>query len=277
VIAILLGFLGSIHPFFDLFSIPRVHLIRLALAFLAILFFELQKSLLVALSLAILISSYLREKPTDESESGSVSIYTKNLLHNTTDNSDLISDITDLSPDIVVFQEVSRRNRQALEVLGSVYLYQALCPWGGWNGIAILSKAKIQESSTRCSKKRSLMAVKIEEASRAFWVVGVHLQQPWPDVQFAHLSEALPILEGFDAGVIVAGDFNSVPWSFTAKKIGEITATNAVGPFFGTYGWGPISIPIDQVWGRGGYASRRPRFGSDHFGVFATTSPSRFE
>ena len=100
--------------------------------------------------------------------------------------------------------------------------------------------------------------------------MNVHLQQPWPDAQWRHLGLSLTLIDDLTGPVIAAGDFNTVPWSAAAQKIGEFTNTQPIAPAIPTF-WvqGLWGLPLDQIWAAGGAVQRRPKFGSDHFGLVA--------
>ena len=209
-------------------------------------------------------------------EPGSVRVYTKNLWYANREANLVVADLLKMKPDIVFLQEVSSNNTSIMQEMESELPFQALCPWQGWNGMAILSRWPLSDTEPLCSPKRSLMTVRIESPDGPFWAVGVHLQQPWPDVQWQHLEQALPILQNLDGSAIVAGDFNTVPWSAAARTIGSLTGTSPVRPQSATFRiWG-IPLPLDQVWARDGRAQTRPKLGSDHLGVLADVWPSKY-
>ena len=115
-------------------------------------------------------------------------------------------------------------------------------------------------------------------------VLGVHA--PWPShptLQRDH-DLLLPIVRSYPtATTILAGDFNSTPWSFSRQRddrdFGLIRRTRAV------FTW-PIAayrrrliplLPIDHVYAGAGWATvkveRGPTLGSDHYPVAVTLAP----
>ncbi|MEJ6401890.1 endonuclease/exonuclease/phosphatase family protein [Yoonia sp. 2307UL14-13] len=227
------------------------------------------------MTLLTLLSIMAMSRVTGDGKAGPIRVYSKNLWHGNAKVAALAADITDATPDIVFLQEVSETNGDLLSVLRSQLSYQARCPWQGWNGMAILSRWPLSRDTTRCSPERSLMAVRVMKADGPFWAVGVHLQQPWPDVQWEHLESAFPTLSGIEDGAVVAGDFNTVPWSAAARKIGQLTNTKVVPPELTTFNLWGVGLPLDQVWTLGGKARLRPLLGSDHHGVVAEVWPSK--
>ncbi len=270
----LVGFLGSVHPMFDAIAIGRWVAICVMLLFLFLRAALGGQFVAAALTLGVFIVVAGMSRTNFDGEAGSVRIYTKNLWYANDQVAAVVADIQAMNPDVVFLQEVSETNRAILSELEELLPYQSLCPWQGWNGIAILSRWPFEADARRCSPERSLMARRVLRPEGSFWAVGVHLQQPWPDIQWQHLEQGLPVLDGIDDGAIVAGDFNTVPWSAAARKIGKLTGTNPVPlrqPTFRLWG---VGLPLDQVWALGGRAVRRPQNGSDHFGVAADVWPS---
>jgi len=263
-----LGYLGSLHPMLDAIAIGR----RLAFAIMAVCLAGLillsgQRALAAAFAAIISLAGGAwfmsgQDKP------GPLRIYSKNLLYTAPIDEALIKDIKAAAPDIVVLQEISRHNRNVLEMLRSDFPHQTICPLQGWNGMAVLSRWPQSQNPPRCSAIRSLMSVRINRPDAPFWVVNAHLQQPWPDYQWADLTEALWVIEGLDAPAVVAGDFNTVPWAAAPAKVGRMTRTTPVNPQPKTYTLWGVNLPLDQIWAQGGTVQRRPKFQSDHAGLF---------
>ncbi len=270
----ILGFLGHLHPIFDALTIGRWIAIYVLLLCLFLLVLLNRRYVLAALALAALVLVVANSRVAGDGEAGNIRVYTKNLWHGNVEITALAADIANANPDIVVLQEVSENNVALMSSLQSILPHQARCPWQGWNGIAILSRRPLSNDATRCSPERSLMVVKVIGHDGPFWVVGVHLQQPWPDVQWAHLERALPVLSEVNGNAIVAGDFNTVPWSAAAKTIGHLTNTKAIPPRLTTFRLWGVGLPLDQIWALGGKAELRPMIGSDHYGVVADVWPS---
>lgn len=108
--------------------------------------------------------------------------------------------------------------------------------------------------------------------------VSLHLRWPWPKGQAAHIAALEPQLRALPRPVVVAGDFNQVPWSAAVARIAAATDTRVVPGQritlrqFG--GW--LRIPIDHVlvprdWA--GTAQTSGAFGSDHQALTAQIGP----
>jgi len=119
----------------------------------------------------------------------------------------------------------------------------------------------------------------------AVTVLGVHA--PWP----SHLTYKrdhdllVPIVRSYPpATTILAGDFNSTPWSFARQRddraFGLIRRTRAVFTYpIAAYRRRLIAVlPIDHVYAGRGWATvsveRGPTLGSDHYPVVVTLAPT---
>ncbi len=270
---LIFGLLGHLHPMFDAIAIGRWVAIY---ALLGLLFLraviDRRFGLAVLPFIAFVIVMALPHLGPDEKR-GPVRVYTKNLLYFNTDMAPIVADIRVSDPDVVVLQEVSTKNKDVLTDLGVHYPHLAICPWQGWNGMAILSRWPLEEGSRRCSPDRALMAVKVKGATGNFWMVGAHLQHPWPDIQWPLLQASLHVLRNLDGPAVVAGDFNTVYWTAAARKVGHLTRTRAIRTKRPTFFLWNVGLHLDQVWASGGRAHVRPRFGSDHRGIVADVRP----
>ena len=184
-------------------------------------------------------------------------------------------------PDVVVLVECGPRLRDAV--------LQRL----GWRGTAgYLSSTMIftpqrytvmtRPSVARASQLTFVNATYANE-SGPFEIVATHLG--WPGSQQAGQRRDLRkvILERPMDRMILAGDFNSTPWSFARRQddhaFGLIRRDRAMwswpAEFTGQHGFrAPFPfLPIDHVYAGPGWAtvsvSRGPRLGSDHYPLIA--------
>ena len=117
-----------------------------------------------------------------------------------------------------------------------------------------------------------LAALQAEGPEGRVWLVALHIHWPWPYGQAAHLDRLVPVLERLDGPVLLAGDFNAVPWSVAVGRVVQAVGGRLAGPVRGTFPrFGPLLVlPIDHVIApEGGTLDLRPLLGSDHRGVVA--------
>lgn len=198
-------------------------------------------------------------------------------------------------PDFVILEEAKGEARQVQTALRDRYPYRITC--GGLTRCAtmILSKKKPVAY-------RGLQTMDDHPPVPAAWaqfrdrhglytIAGVHLA--WPTtpggvqkIQLGRLNRVLA--EVPNDRLILTGDFNSTPWSFTLKRqdrrLGITRRTRGLASFPARK-TPPIPfrfpfpvLPIDHVYAGEGWKtvsiSRGPRLGSDHYPIVAVLTPA---
>ena len=112
---------------------------------------------------------------------------------------------------------------------------------------------------------------------QSVWLASVHIPWHWPINSRVNELEAEQMLKALDGPIVMAGDFNSVPWTRRVSRLKTLSRTRMAGPAFLTLRHGrlPLPLPIDFVFSPGGgEVELRPLFGSDHHGLLATVKLS---
>lgn len=186
------------------------------------------------------------------------------------------------NPDVIVLEEAPRL-RDRLLARG---LYHANCLSCG---AVIFSRARPVATYAEPSREGHpsyMSSATFEDAAGAFTVVGVH--RYWPvrfeksRVQTQALHEYLATLPR--DRMILAGDFNSTPWSFARRR--EDRDLGLIRRSVGLWSWPAAKLshnrlpapfpylPIDHVYAGDGWATvkveRGPALGSDHYPVIVT-------
>ena len=184
---------------------------------------------------------------------------------------------------------VDARGRDWREVLGQLrdlYPHHAQQAWRTRARVILFSRWPIVFEQVRQAprSRRPYLVARLAVEGRTLDVVGVHPSSPSPSQpggtrrrnhELDHIAE---VVKDTDAAVIVAGDFNTTPWS---PHFGDLLADaglrNAAEgkgyiPTWPTWFW-PARIPIDHVLLKGPIAvtavRRGPAVGSDHFPIIA--------
>lgn len=206
---------------------------------------------------------------------GDLRVYQKNLWVGNRDPAPLARDIEAAGVDAAFLQEVSNRNARILDLLADSFPHQHLCRFAGWNGIALVSRRPFT-GDPQCSEEFSLAAAPIEIDGTRVWLVSAHLPWPWPYENAENEIAADSLLRSLDAPAVVAGDFNTFPWTNRVRRVAEASNNRAAGPARPTFYISRIPFPIDMAFAPGGGTlERRPRFGSDHHGIVADLSLKR--
>lgn len=214
----------------------------------------------------------------------SMRLMTFNIYAKNDDYDALFEAIEKENPDFLLVQEYWREHREELspriEKLLPNFIF---CQGGKRSFLAIYSRFPISETTGHdCNEeisngqRHSIISVKVE-AEIPFNLVTTHFDWPIPaDRQFEQMRKVASSLNSIEGPLLIGGDFNSTPFSYTHKNFVKNTGlTRAVWltptwPAPPTY---PIDMPpwlqLDHILYRGDFVVSEPRRGenggSDHF------------
>ena len=214
----------------------------------------------------------------DPNIKASYRLYQKNVSYRVKDTGPLVADIIHSNANFVTLQEVSFSQEAFLQQLSTIYPHQHHCPfYKELGGPTILSRLPFIENSLICL--RGLAAAKVQASDGELWIISLHLYWPWPHDQSKQIDQLEPFLSSLDAPVILAGDFNAVPWSGTLQRVKQILGTKRVGPVKSTFAdlpLIPMGLTIDHILAssRNHRLELRPNLGSDHKGLLADIDPA---
>lgn len=232
LLALGLGYLGWLHPAGDSFAVFRAQGAALLLLMSgAGLLAGAGRLAGMGLAVAALIGGPLLVAYQREGPAGSWTVYQKNMLFRNDDLAGLAADIRVVGPDVLMLQEVSVPNRALLAGLVDVLPGQVFCPFASVGGVAVATRWPVVAGSMTCA--RGLAALQVEGPGGRVWLVSIHLHWPWPYGQAGHLQRLLPILEGLQGPVVLAGDFNAVPWSAAVGRVAVAVGGRLAGPVRG--------------------------------------------
>jgi endonuclease/exonuclease/phosphatase (EEP) superfamily protein YafD len=183
--------------------------------------------------------------------------------------------------DIVVLQETIGPWEAVSEALAGLYPHRSPPYWWA-SGATILSKIAPTGSgllaSTAAGRRSPAAWASFGDRRTGFSVAGTHLKWPIPaGPQQAQMERLAGELERFDAGsLILSGDFNSAPWSFTLRRLDRRLGLTRRTRALATWPARRFALPfpflaIDHVYAGSDWKTvsvrRGPRLGSDHFPV----------
>jgi endonuclease/exonuclease/phosphatase (EEP) superfamily protein YafD len=190
--------------------------------------------------------------------------------------------------DVVVLEEAAEQGGRVRDALGRAYPHATDCVGRRMNcSTVILSRMAPQASGGLAradpENRRGLSAAwaRFSWRGEPLTIVGVHLGRPWPfGDQREQVGELARFLSGADRDhVVMVGDFNQTPWTFTMKRqdarlgLRRVTGDQATWPVLGFTKGGfalrtPPLLAIDHVYlGSCWYRReirRGPWIGSDH-------------
>nr|WP_325248286.1 endonuclease/exonuclease/phosphatase family protein [Amylibacter sp.] len=206
-------------------------------------------------------------------------LYQKNMLVILDNPKPLIADIQEKAPDFITLQEMTPRTQSVLAALGDMYPTQSSCISQRGRGVALASRFPPVLGSRICHPEDGILAEQVMTPDGPVWLVSIHLRWPYPIDQATQVGLIVPVLENLTGPVILAGDFNMVPWSYSMTRIEEATRTQRIGRTNGTFLLEHrMMLPIDHVLAPkacGGDVSTLDLLGSDHHGVLASLSLKR--
>jgi len=231
---------------------------------------------LAALVIVVPIILDMRIAPVGEVTADEISLYQKNAWFENPSPEALVADLRLVRADIVTLQEVTDPLARVIDTLAGDYPHQHRCR----GGVYILTRLPLAEGGARCPQDRGLnvIALQVETGAGPLWVAALHLRWPWPYDQAAQVDRILPFLAELDGLVVVAGDFNMVPWGHSVQQISATAGAERMGRLERTFEFGTplVRLRIDHVMAPRGWRGStmlRPLAGSDHFGVVARFGP----
>lgn len=270
---LLAGYLGALHPAFDSVGVFRLYALGAVLMAL-LMVVALRRWRMALVSGAVLLLAGTLMVPYGNAptlEQGDLRVMQSNLL--------FLNSARELGPyarqaaaDVITLQEVTHRSQPSLQAMRKDYPHQIFCGFASVGGVAILSKYPALSSG--CERGEGMAWLRIETPRGPFTIVVLHLHWPWPYQQAEQLAKLIPQLESLPRPIVVAGDFNMVPWSNTVQRIEAATDTQIIpGIRFSLNLYeGVVRLPIDHVLipkGTVGRAEIGPQLGSDHQSVLA--------
>lgn len=188
--------------------------------------------------------------------------------------------------DVIVLQEA--------DIIGPLLKLRSAYHASTDGPVMILSKAKpaVLDIPTPSDKRFGppTAAVTLRDERGDFTVIGTHYTWPVPGgLQQAQGRGLARLLAKFpNERLILAGDFNSTPWSFSRRR--EDAMFGLERRTLGMFTWPARDVPkrsrstpfpllpIDHIYAGSGWRTvkmeRGPRTGSDHYPVIVTLAPS---
>ncbi|MDQ3248186.1 MAG: endonuclease/exonuclease/phosphatase family protein [Chloroflexota bacterium] len=190
-------------------------------------------------------------------------------------------------PDLILVIEPDAWWQQQLQSLHATHPFSVEHPRNNHFGMSLYSQIPLQDSAINYFDSRSnapsLYTVLVFPAGQQVILHGIHPRTPLPGVSQDLADEEILRMARFAQAaqrpVIVAGDFNDVPWSHTMGQFKQISGMDdpRIGRgFYNTFSAYNrlLRYPIDHAYFSHQLQlvrfERLPPFGSDHFALLVT-------
>jgi endonuclease/exonuclease/phosphatase (EEP) superfamily protein YafD len=292
---IVAGFFGDRVYLFDTMAQFRAHAaVALVLVTLILVWAKLYAAALAATSAAALglvtvLPFFLPMPPTEPALPGMprYTLLQMNLRYDAPDKSQTLRLIGSRLPDVVTVQEMTGQWEQAFATLIDRYPYQYFCAYPDHDGDAgILSRRPFAEGDAGvCDPFGAFAAKRIDFNGTQVVIGSQHLRWPWPGRQWRQVAALAPKLAGLGDPLIIAGDFNSAPWTASVRAMAAASDTRiipGIGPtwfskLLPSFLARSIGLPIDNVLASDGIeilsVERTEATTSDHLPLFVTFTP----
>ena len=202
----------------------------------------------------------------------------------------LLEIVREAGPDVVVVQELTPHAERVLASLDTEFPHFRKFPADGAYGIGLWSRHELEASETIALGRLPAIQARVRGPSGSFTIIGVHLSAPVTRRRAAARNQQLIELAARSAAVdgplIVAGDFNTTPYSpyfadwLEAARLTDSRRGRTLSPSWPTM-LRLVGIPIDHVAVNDGFTilshRRLPNFESDHFGALVEVALQRPE
>jgi endonuclease/exonuclease/phosphatase (EEP) superfamily protein YafD len=274
-----LGYMGEWWPIGDAFAVVRLQVLVLSLPVILGLFLLGARKIAFQISGLVVLATIqtgLAIIGEPDNIAGPLTLYQKNLRFDGGERTELIAEILSSKAHIVTLQEVSDQNAKALAPLFAKYPYKQHCEFISVGGVMILSVFRFVPGSSSCQDHDGMALAQVVMPDQStLWVGSVHLHWPWPlgtqSEQVAALQYRLKKLTG---PILLAGDFNMLPWGASIERLRHSTGTVALGGYINSFPRFGVLAPlaIDHVLvpeTASGTVEIQPLLGSDHYGLVA--------
>lgn len=204
-------------------------------------------------------------------QTGELSLISFNVLTGNRRADELVEFLANSNADVAVVMETPGIEH-LLPRLAEAFPYSIGCERPQSCDISIHSRLPIEGGEIRTMppfRFERLAIAPLTINGQALTVVGIHLSKPYFDgASWTELRALNRVLDALDGPIVLAGDFNSAPWSWPVAAIAR--AQNlAPGPSYPAT-WpvrlGPLGVPIDNILTRGNARILDLAAGGDSFG-----------
>jgi endonuclease/exonuclease/phosphatase (EEP) superfamily protein YafD len=214
-------------------------------------------------------------------------VYTHNVWDEHPDLQQLETALQAVEADVLVLIEVDPAKVPLLQRLAARYPYASSCAHRRGCATAVLSRFPILAGGADMASPHGrrdgppIAWARIDASARGLGtvtVIGTHIHRPTrsPMLHVRQMQTLIGLIHTVKGPLIVAGDFNTSPWSASYRNLLEATQLEPAARLLPTWPMTPVSAPqfaIDHIFVSKDLAVARsgaaPATGSDHAPIFA--------
>ncbi len=271
-----LSFLGRSVPEFDLLADARGHLAGLAIAAYLGLLINYRPVMVLAMGAFLTLATHsliaqrsefpligtAQAAAKPDMSKHSWTVLTLNTWHHHPDQDALADYLIGSDADILVLTEFGPNKFGLLHALEAAYPYRKDCA-DAWDcALALLSRHPFTGSGQAAATENSPARVWVSfgAGKDQMTVLGTQLIDAlrWPRAHRLQMTGLARVAHGLSGQVLVAGDFNTTPWSAAFEDFTTVSGLATMGRFLPSYPAGDKGLPqlaIDHV-----FASRTVAF-----------------
>jgi endonuclease/exonuclease/phosphatase (EEP) superfamily protein YafD len=207
----------------------------------------------------------------------SVRLLVYNIYHLNSDLDAVIATVHRYDPDMVFLMEYSDSVQSRIEDAFDTYPHRLIRTSRFTMGLALFSRLPIESAEIHRAEatRIPIFEARLRADGRPFSFVGGHPWAPQPQWAGLHRDQMEAITQVAERAahpLIVAGDFNAAPWSYTMQRLAERGQLRLIRqPFSLAKSWQPlpgVGLPLDHVLVSEGWEllaqEYGPLGGSDH-------------
>lgn len=237
----LAGLFGTASVAADATSHIRLHLALISCLLAAVASFHNRRlAILGALLAATNVGtslSYARAPMVNPAGGPALKIMTINVLYRASNDAQILAQVANEQPDVILLQELKRERAGLLDGLKPAYPWQVSCA-GRWAcDVAVVSRRPWQAAGAGAigeAGAKMAWARFGADGSNAL-IASIHLKWPFISDQAAQLQAVRDEIAKHRGPIIVAGDLNATAWSSAVRSFTETARLRSAGGLIPTW------------------------------------------
>lgn len=260
--ALLLSWGGSVWWRFEVLAFYRFHLVivlSVCVAFL-LMFRKWVPALVAGLLVLVHVAGFAPYYGAQQQADADRPAYKMILLHlnEGLDPLSILEMIDESEPDVIVCLGVQHRWIELFQALDD-YPYGLVRPRPDRYGVALISRRPVHDAQALYSEVKRIPKIigQVEFENESLWIIGGQtlplVSRELKELRDTQLAEFRDLATGKQNHVMVAGDFNAVPWGRSLRDMMKQAGLTDSMKGWGLYGTWPMAsaflrIPLDHVY-----------------------------